>query len=203
MIRRLDGNRYWWCRCFFFLFLYERQAVQRLEKLATVIEWSLACVESRAAAAPVQRNHQRVYVRERRVGKKKGQAEYELLLLLLLVDAIFLPEWRQRGCGLLNRGGGSDASWFCFCRARPGSQNRPIIDFSSSLFFPSPTTLSFFLPFHIYLLNSLLSSSCFSAVLAQGLGSRVFSVSRSLHRSPVRFCHNSPAPPAFWSYFSF
>lgn len=124
--------------------------LQRLERLATVIESGLTCVESRAAVAPVQRNHQRVYVRERRVGKKKGQAEYELLLLL--VDAIFLPEWRQRGCGLLNRGGGSDASWFCFCRARPGSQNRPIIDFFSSL--------SFFLPFHIYLLNSLCSSSC-------------------------------------------
>lgn len=58
---------------FCFFFLYERQVVQRLEKLATIIESSLACVESRAAAAPVQRKHQRVYVRERRVGKKQKE----------------------------------------------------------------------------------------------------------------------------------
>lgn len=59
---------------------------------------------------------------------------------MLLADAIFLPEWRQRGCGLVNRGGGSDASWLCFCKAHPSSLNRPVIDFFfifTFLFFPS------------------------------------------------------------------
>lgn len=120
------------------------------------------------------------------LGERKGQ-----LLLLPLVDAIFLPEWRQRGCGLLNRGGGSDASWFCFCRARPGSQNRPIIDF---FFF-------FQFPFSLFLFSYHCTSTCLTpltpaASLCGCFDSKTSSLKgfQSSCHYTVHFCHNSPPP---------